>query len=326
MKTFFAVYAGLFVALAISSATPSLAGDYPARPITLVVPYTAGGTTDVNARLVARKVSTLIGESVIVENRAGGGAQIAAASVKRAAADGYTLLVADLHTHAINAALHAELPYDPIKDFVPITLMWNYPSVVVVPQNSPIKSMADLVEAARANPGRLTFASQGVGTTGHLLPEKMMFENKIKMIHVPYKGAAEATNDLIAGRVDFLFAGVSGSILELARSGRIRMLAVTDSVRAELLPDIPTMEEAGFPGYSYRIWYGLVAPAGTPKPIIDRLHDVFVEALHDPEVTRLLVAGGSKVATSTPEEFANLIETDTKRMSVLVEQSGIPRE
>lgn len=312
--------------LLAAAATPALAQDFSSRPITVVVPYTAGGTTDVNTRLVAKKVSTILKQNVIVENRPGGGSQIAAVSVKRATPDGFTLMVADLHTHAINAALHTKLPYDPVKDFEPITLMWNYPSVLVVPQNSPAKSVDDIVEMAKARPGHVTFGSQGVGTTGHLLPEKMMIDKNIKMIHVPYKGVAEATNDLVAGRIDFLFAGVNAATLQLAQSGRIRTLAVTDAVRAELLPDVPTMGEVGYPGYDYRIWYGLVAPAGTPKATVNKLREVFTEALNDPEVVRVMTASGSKISTSTPEELGALIANDIKRMSTLVEQSGTPRQ
>ena len=186
--------------------------------------------------------------------------------------------------------------------------------------------MDDIVAMAKARPGHLTFASQGVGTTGHLLPEKMMIDRGIKMIHVPYKGAMEANNDLLAGRIDFIFAGVNAAVLELGRSGRVHMLAVTDSVRAELLPDIPTMAEVGFPGYDYRMWYGLVAPTGTPRPAIAKLREVFIAALRDPDVVHVMTAAGSKIATSTPEELADLIRADIRRMSVLVEQSGTPRQ
>lgn len=303
---------------------PAPAQDFPSRGITVVVPYTAGGTTDVNTRQVAARVSAILGQQVIVENRAGGAAQIAAVYVKRAAPDGYILMIADLHTHVINAVMNKALSYDPIKDFEPITLLWNYPTVVTVPASSPAKNMVELVDFARKTHKGLSFASQGVGTTGHLMPEKIKFERGVNLVHVPYKGVAEATNDLVAGQVDFLFAGVNATVIELARSGKLRFLAVTDSRRAELLPDIPTMEEAGFPGYVSRLWAGLVAPSGTPANVIARLNTAFITAINDPTVSGRLAAAGTRVDTSTPSEFAAVIKTDEAEISTLVRQAGIP--
>jgi tripartite-type tricarboxylate transporter receptor subunit TctC len=245
--------------------------------------------------------------------------------VKQAPADGHTLLQANAATHAANASLYATLPYDPIKDFRPITLMWSFPQLLAVPLDSPAKSVSDLVALANSKPGGLSFASQGTGSGGHLLGEMFKLRTAANMVHVPYRGAAPAAIDLAAGRVDFFFVSYS-SLLSFLQGGKVRVIAVTSPKRLPALPDIPTMGEAGFAGLALDAWFGLVAPAGTPERVIAKLNAAFVEAVRDPQVATLMADQGAEAHATTPEQFAAFIASETERMGQLVRAVGAKAE
>src|SRR6266436_2422480 len=280
------------------------------RPITIVIPFTPGASSDTLQRIVDKKVSENTGQTLVVESRPGGSGVIAAAVVKQAPADGHTLLQANAATHAANASLYATLPYDPIKDFRPITLMWSFPQLLAVPLDSPAKSVSDLVVLAKSKPGGLSFASQGTGSGGHLLGEMFKLRTAANMVHVPYRGAGPAALDLATGRVDFFFVSYS-SALSFLQAGKIRALAVTSPKRLPAVPEAPTMREAGFAGIELDAWFGLVAPAGTPDPVIGKLNAAFVQAVRDPEVTRQIVDQGAEPAGDTPDAFAAFIVAET---------------
>jgi len=297
------------------------AQQFPTRPITIVVPFPAGGIADQAVRMAAQKVTDNTGWAVVVDNRGGGGGQIGAGAVKASQPDGHTLFLANIGTHAINQSLYSKLTYDPVKDFVPVSLLFSFTHVLAVNTDSPYKTVADLVQAAKEKPGTISFASQGIGSGGHLLAELLKSKTKIDVVHVPYRGTAQALPDLLSGRVQFFFDGIPGSG-PLAADGKLRALAVTDKLRAPMLPDVPTMAEAGFPGFELNAWFGLAAPAGTPRPIVDKLNAEFVKAMKSPEVTQKLNELGVNVVASSPEEFASVMAQDTNVLGRVVKESG----
>jgi tripartite-type tricarboxylate transporter receptor subunit TctC len=294
---------------------------YPSRPITVVVPFPPGGSADPLMRVIGQKLSESIKQSIVIDNKGGGGGNIAAKVVKQAAPDGYTLFLANMSTHAINVSLYADLGFDPIKDFQPITLLMSFPSILVVPAASPAKTVADLAALAKTKPGGLSYASQGVGSGGHLLGEMFRTKIGVPMVHVPYRGAAPAVQDLIGGRVDFLFASYisAGPSVE---AGTLRVLGLTSPKRSPVLPNVPTMAEAGFPGVELDLWYGIMAPAGTPAPIVKVLHDEFIKAAQSAEVQKMVLPQAAEVITSTPEEFTALIRADIVRFGKVVRDAG----
>jgi len=251
------------LAVTATAGKEALAELLSSRPITVIIPFTPGASSDTLQRIVDKKVSENTGQTLVVESRPGGGGAIGAAVVKQAPPDGHTLFQANAATHAANASLYATLPYDPIKDFRPITLMWSFPQLLAVPLDSPAKSVSDLVALAKSKPEGLSFASQGAGSSGHLLGEMLKSRTAANMVHVPYRGAAPAGVDLAAGRIDFFFVSYS-SLLPFLQAGKVRAIAVTSPQRLPVLPDTPTMTEAGFAGIALDAWFGLVAPAGTP--------------------------------------------------------------
>jgi tripartite-type tricarboxylate transporter receptor subunit TctC len=297
------------------------AEDFPQRAITLVVPFAPGGVTDQVARLVASKVADNVGYPVIIENRPGGGGQIAAGAVKQAKPDGYTILVGDIGTHAINASLYSKLSYDPVKDFVPITELVEMPHALVLPPESPFKTMADLVAGARARPGSLTYASVGVGSGAHLLGEILKSEERLEIVHAPYRGSSQIVPDLIANRIGFFFGAVV-SMAPLVVEGKLRALIVTDKQRSALLPAVPSVTEAGFPALDLKVWFGILAPTGTPAPVIDKLNAEFIKALRQPEVEQRLKGWGANIIANTPREFAEVVASDTIRLGKVVKASG----
>ena len=312
----------LFLAALLS---PASAQDFPSRPITVVIPFPPGGSADPLMRVIGQNMSEAIKQTIVIDNKPGGAGNLAAKIVKQAAPDGYTLFMANMSTHAINASMFAELGFDPVKDFQPITLLMTFPSILVVPVDSPAKTVKDLAELAKTKPGGLSYASQGVGSGGHLLGE--MFKGKVgvPMVHVPYRGSAPAVQDLVGGRVDFLF----GSYLSAGPSvegGKLRILGLTAEKRTKVLPDVPTMAETGFPGLELEVWYGIVAPAGTPPKVVAFLHDAFVKAASGPEVARLVIPQAAEVVTSTPQAFSNLIAADIVRWGKVVRDAGIKAE
>jgi tripartite-type tricarboxylate transporter receptor subunit TctC len=297
------------------------AQTFPSRPVTLVVPFPPGGVTDPVARFVGQKVSESMGQQVVVENKPGAGGLIGAETVKRAPADGYTLFMGHAGTHAVNPSLYSKLPYDPVKDFAPITLMISTSHILVVPGDSPAKSVPDLIALAKSRPNGLVYASQSIGAGGHLLGEMLKIRTGANLHHVPYKGSAPAIQDILAGRVDLFFDTPITSGPHV-REGKLKILASASSRRLRWFPDAPTMAEAGYPGIELDFWFGLFAPAGTPQPALRKLHEEFVKALKNPEVVKRFTDQGLDVVTNTPEEFAALIAADTARLGKIVRDSG----
>jgi tripartite-type tricarboxylate transporter receptor subunit TctC len=295
------------------------------RPITIIIPFTPGASSDTLQRLVGRKVTENTGQTLVVESRPGGGGAIAASAVKQAPPDGHTLMQANAGTHAANMALYSTLSYDPIKDFRPITLMWSFPQLLAVPVDSPVKSVAELVAHAKAKPAGLSFASQGTGAGGHLLGEMLKMRTGANMVHIPYRGAGPAAVDLAAGRVDFFFVSFS-SVQAFLQAGKVRALAVTSTKRLPIMPETPTMTEAGFGGIEIEPWFGLVAPAGTPDLVIAKLNAAFVKAVRDPEVVKQIIDQGAEALATTPAEFAAFIASQTERYGKIVKSVGAKAE
>jgi tripartite-type tricarboxylate transporter receptor subunit TctC len=311
---------------AMSLAAPNAGAELLSnRPITVVIPFTPGASSDTFQRLVAKKVTENTGQTVIVESRPGGGGAIGAATVKRALPDGHTLFQGNSGTHGANVTLYPSLPYDAVKDFAPITLMWSFPQLLVVPADSPAKSVAELAAYGKTKPGGLSYGSQGSGSSGHLFGALFAQRVGVPMVHVPYRGAGPAALDVATGRLDFLFVSYA-SVLPHLLSGKVRAIAVTSAKRLTAVPQAPTMAEVGFPGFQLDTWFGLLAPAGTPEEVIGKLNAAFVKAMHAPEVVKQIIDQGAEPVTNTPQEFAALIDTEIKRQGALVTSLGIKGE
>jgi len=309
----------LVVCAAVSGT--ALAQTFPAKPITIIVPFPPGGVTDPVARQVGQRMAENVKQPVIVENKPGASGIIAAEFVKKQPADGYTVLFGFTGSHAVNPSLYTKLPYDPQKDFQPVTLIINSPHILVVPADSPAKSVADLVALAKSKPGGLTFASQGIGAGGHLLGEMFKAQTKTNLSHVPYKGSAPALTDMLAGRVDLFFDALVTS-LPYVRDGKLRALAIANKTRSKLLPDVPTMADAGFPGIEMDQWFGMLVPAGTPPAVVQRLNQEFIKAVRSPDIEKSLTERGLDVVTTTPEQFAAIIKADSATLGKVVRDSG----
>jgi tripartite-type tricarboxylate transporter receptor subunit TctC len=302
------------------------AQEFPSKTITIIVPFAAGGSSDVSARVVASKLSESLGKAVIVDNRPGANGQVAATAVKLAAPDGHTLFWVSHGVLAINPVIYPKLTYDPVKDFAPLSLVFRSTHFLLVPARSPYKTADELVKAAKANPGKLTFASVGVGSGSHLVGELFRSANKLDVIHVPYKGSTSAIPDVLAGRVDFFFDGPGVSV-PLVKDGKFRALAVTDSQRYGELPDVPTMAEAGFPKQELNSWFGLVTLADTPKPILEKLHASIVKALQSPDaIQRIAAVGGITAPSASPEEFVAFIRAERERLGAIAVAAEIKPE
>jgi tripartite-type tricarboxylate transporter receptor subunit TctC len=316
----------LTMAMALVMSIAARAQDFPTRAITIVVPFAAGGSSDVSARVLASKLSESLGKPVIVDNKPGANGQVAASAVKLAAPDGHTLFWVSHGVLAINPSIYAKLTYDPVADFAPISAAFRSTHFLLVPAASPYKTVADLVKAAKDNPGKLTFASVGVGSGSHLVSELFRSANKLDVVHVPYKGSTSAVPDVLAGRVDFFFDGPGVSV-PLAKEGKLRALAVTDTQRYGELPDVPTMAEAGFPKQELNSWFGLVTLAGTPKPIVAKLHESITKALQSPDViSRIGGVGGITTPSATPEEFVAFIASERERLGGIAVAAGVKPE
>jgi tripartite-type tricarboxylate transporter receptor subunit TctC len=320
------ILTSLFVAISIllSLGTPTLAADYPNRPITLVVAFTPGGPSDVLARIVGKKMEQLLSQPFVIENRPGAGGNLAAEAVAHAAPDGYTLLMGNNSILATNDSLYKRLNYQP-KDFVPITLIGTQANILVVNTNVPAHSLKELIALAEAQPGKLNFASSGYGAAAHLAGELFKSEAKINIVHVPYKGAAPALQDVIAGHDQMMFA-TAASVIGHIQEGRVRALAVTTLKRTQILPDVPTMDEAGLKGFDASTWHGLVAPAGTPPEVIATLHDAAIKALNDESVQTSLGKLGVDIVGKTPQEFQAYIESEIPKWTAIVKASGATLE
>ena len=306
--------------LAIAPAA-SLASDYPERPVHLVVPFPPGGGADNLARTIMPRVAQALGKPIVIENKPGAGGNVGAEYVARSAPDGYTLLYGTNGTHAINASLYRNLRFDPVRDFVPVSRMTSIAAMLIVHPKVPVTSPLQLIEYARANPGKLNFASAGNGTTSHLAGELFKTMAGIDIVHVPYRGGALAITDLIAGQVQLMIE-VMPNAYPLARDGRVRGLAVTTARRVASAPDLPTLDEAALPGFEVSAWDGILAPAGTPAPIVARLNAAIRQALEHPEVVDALRARGAQPEPSSPEQFAAHIAVNTEKWAKVVKASG----
>lgn len=295
--------------------------DYPTRPITLVVPYPAGGGNDVIARVVAAKMSASLGEPIVIENKGGAGSTIGTRDVARSRADGYTLLIAT-SALAINPSLYPDAGYDPTRDFAPVGLIAASANLVLVRASLPAHSIAELIALAKDQPGKLNFASTGTGTSTHLAAALFAGMAGVKLIAIPYKGVAPAVTDLLGGHVDLMFCPTS-SVVGLVRDGKLPALAVTGARRSLLFPRLPTVAEAGLPGYQAELHYGIVAPAGTPAPVIAKLNVALNSALADPAVRGRLAADGDETLPGTPQAYAADIAGEQAKWSAIIKKSGI---
>ncbi len=314
----------LALCLAMVLAAPGRAEDYPSRPIMLVVPYPPGGGNDVIARIVAGKMSTALGREIVVENRGGAGGTIATRQVARAAPDGYTLLVAT-SSLAINPSIYPDVGYDPRKDCAPIGLMATSQNVLLVNPAVAANSVQELIARARAEPDKLTFASTGGGNSVQLAAQLFAEMAHVALTQVPYKGNAPALTDLLGGHVDIMFSPLPAAV-GLVRDGKVRALAVTGRARSPLFADLPTVAEAGLPGYESELHYGIVAPAGVPRPIVGKLDAALRGALAEPEVARRFAALGAEVLSSTPEAYAADIAAEEAKWSPIVRKAGVNGE
>jgi tripartite-type tricarboxylate transporter receptor subunit TctC len=312
-----AVVAGMLHA----APAPAQAPAYPTKPVRLVVPFPAGGTTDILARAVAQKLSEAWGQSVVVDNRPGAGGNIGSELVAKAAPDGYTLLMGTVGTHAINPSLYAKMPYDHVKDFTPVILVAGVPNVLVVNPAVPAQTVAELIAYAKANPGKLNFASSGSGTSIHLSGELFKVLTGVQITHVPYKGSSPALTDLVGGQVQMMFDNLPSS-LQFIKGNRLRALAVTSTTRAAALPDVPTMVEAGVPGFEASSWFGVLAPAGTPREVVARINAEVAKWLATPDAREKMSAQGAIAAGGTPEDFARHIGAETAKWAKVVKDSG----
>ena len=315
--THFLAVTAVFLAVTL----PARAADYPSRPVTLVVAFPPGGPSDVLARIVGKKMEQLLGAPFVIENRPGAGGNLAAETVARAAPDGYTLLMGNNSILATNESLYKHLNFSPAKDFTPITLIGTQANILVVNPDVPAHSLKELIALAKAQPGKINFASSGYGAAAHLAGELFKSEAKINIVHVPYKGAAPALQDVIAGHDQMMFA-TAASVVGHIEGGRVRALAVTTLKRTQILPDIPTMDEAGLKGFDASTWHGLVAPAGTPPRVVATLHDAAVKALHDPGVQTSLGKLGVDLVGDTPKEFQAYIDSEIPKWTAIVKASG----
>jgi tripartite-type tricarboxylate transporter receptor subunit TctC len=317
-----ALFGALLGLLILPSAGFAQAQNYPTRPIHLIVPFPPGGVADIIARPIAERLSTSLGEPVVVENRGGATGTLGASFVAHADPDGYTLLLGTTNEIAMSPSLYPELPYDPTTAFSPITSVAVFPNVLVVGQNVPVKTLADLVAMAREKPGALTFASSGIGSTNHLTAELFQREANVTILHVPYKGGGPALADVYAGQVTAMFATLPSAI-GLIKAGKLRALAVTGANRSAALPDVPTGKESGMPGLVVTTWNGVLAPAGTPPEIVARLHAALADAVADPALKQAFAALGADTELITPQEFALRIRTDFNHWSGVIKQAGI---
>jgi tripartite-type tricarboxylate transporter receptor subunit TctC len=315
---------GALAAFMMPGAAHVLAQNYPTKPVRLVVPSSPGGGTDITARILAPKLSELLGQQVVVENRPGAGTTIGNEHVARATPDGYTLLMG-ISTLAINAAVYKKLGYDALRDFAPISQAVSVPNVLVVHPSLPTKTVREFIAFAKARPGKLPAGSAGVGTNPHLSLELFNTMAGIDLLHVPYKGSGQGLVGLLGGEVAVMFPSLP-TVISQVRAGRLRALGVTTERRSQVLPEVPSIAEAGLPGYEATQWFGVLAPAGTPHPIIARLHEDVVAALRSPQVTKTLLNEGAEVVASSPEEFARYLKSETEKWAKVVKAAGVPQQ
>jgi tripartite-type tricarboxylate transporter receptor subunit TctC len=316
--------------LAAGAALPAAAQQaaWPTKPVRLVVPFAPGGTTDILARAMATELTKALGQPFVVDNRAGAGGNIGADIVAKSAPDGYTILMGTVGTHAINTSLYAKMPYDPVKDFAPISLVAGVPNVMVVNAEKAralkIANVQDFIRYAKANPGKLNMASSGNGTSIHMAGELFKTMTGAYMVHFPYRGSGPALMDMVAGTMDVMFDNLPSAMQQI-KGGKLTALAVTSAQRSAALPDVPTVEQAGGPalkGFEASSWFGLLAPAGTPPEIVNRIQQEVAKAIKTPDVSEKLLAQGAIPSGNTPQQFAALIDAELKKWAPVVKASG----
>ena len=301
------------------------AQQYPSKPIRLMVPFPPGGSTDIVARIVAQKLGTQLGQQLVIENRGGAGGTLGTSVVAKAPPDGYTLVVGTTSTHVVAPSVYQKLEYDPVKDFAPISLMAVTPYLLVVNPNVQAKSVKDLVELMKAQPGKLNYASAGVGSTTHLAMEMLKGASNTYALHIPYNGNGPAGTAVIAGQVEILFGSLP-AVLQHAKSGRVRALAVGTPKRSPSLPEVPTVAESGYPGFDASLWLAIMAPAGTPAPVIERLNREIIAAVSSKDTAETLDKNGAEPLTSTPAELAAMIKDGVAKYAKVVKDAGVKPE
>lgn len=316
-----ALLAGAVLAGMAGTLTGAQAQNYPDKPIKLVVPGTAGGGMDVIARVVGDKIGTILKQPVVVENKAGAGGNIAVDYVAKSAPDGYTILIGQTAHFAINPWLYAKLPFDSMKDFIPVVLLADAPNVMVVDEESPYRTLADIVKAAKDTPQGLPLATPGNGTVSHLTGELFQKTAGIKFTHIPYKGAAAALTDVMGGRVPVMLSSVPTALSQI-RAGKLRPIAVSAAKRSPALPDVPTIGEQGYPGFNAGTWYGLLVPAGTPPEVVKAINTAANEAIKMPEVREKILQEGGDVYGGTSADFATMLKADYEKWGSVVKESG----
>jgi len=300
---------------------PACAQAYPTKPIRLVVPFPPGGSLDVVARAIGQKLTEAWGQPVVIDNRPGAGGNIGADLVAKSAPDGYTILEGALSTHAVNVSLYSKMPYDPVRDFAPITLVAITPNVLVLNPSFPANSVPELIAYAKAHPGGLSFGSGSNGSAGHLAGELFKTAAGVDMVHIPYKGGAPALQALLAGDTQLMFDNLANSTPQL-KAGKLKALAVTTAKRSALAPELPTLAETGLPGFDIYTWWGFMAPAGTPKEIIAKWNGEVTRILATPEMKAFFAQQGAEPAPTTPEQFAALIRSEIPKYAKIVKDSG----
>ena len=304
--------------------TAAMAQAYPSKPVTIVVPFAAGGATDILARIIGQALTTELGQSVIVDNRAGAGGNIGASMAAKSPADGYTLFMGTVGTHAINAinaSLYKKMPFDPIKDFAPLTRRANVPDLLVANPAQPYNTVKELIAYAKANPGKVNFGSSGNGSSIHLSGELFKSLAKVDMVHVPYKGSAPAVTDLLGNQIGIMFDNMPSAIQHV-RSGKLVPIVVTTAKRSPELPNVPSIAEAGVPGYEATSWFGMFAPAGTPAPVLAKLNAALVKVLAQPDVKKKINEQGAETYSETPAQFAAFIQAESVKWGKVVKESG----
>lgn len=314
----------LFAVLVAACGFVQAQEKYPTKPIRFIVPFPPGGGTDIVSRLVANKLSDTLGWRIVIDNRAGAGGSVGMEAAANSAPDGYTLVMGQTSNLAVNPSLYSKLPYVPLRDFSPVSLVSMIPVTFMVSAKAPYKSIADLVAAAKAKPAQITFSSTGNGTIGHLTGEQLQRMAGVKLVHVPYKGASQAFPDLLGGRIDFFLASLETAIPQV-KAGTIRAIAVTSAQRAPVLPDVPTVAESGYKGFEAYTWTGVLVAARTPQPIIERLNREIARILDLPDMKERLNTGGNPVQTG-PKAFTALLKADTEKWARIVKDAGLKVE
>jgi tripartite-type tricarboxylate transporter receptor subunit TctC len=316
-----AVLGALLAWATLVAPVPATAQAHPSRPVKLVVPFPPGGSLDFAGRLIAQRLTEMWGQPVVVENKPGAGGNIGADLVAKSPPDGYTILLGALSTHAVNPNLYAKMPYDAVKDFAPITLIAITPNVLVVNAGAPVNNVKEFIAWTKANPGKLAFGSGSNGSAGHLAGELYKVETGTDAVHIPFKGGAPATQALLAGDTQFMFDNLANAMAQV-KAGKLKALAVTTAERSKLAPELPTMAEAGLPGFDISTWYGLFAPAGTPQSVVAKWHADVTKILTTLEVRAKLMADGAEPAPDTPEQFAQFIARELAKYARIIKASG----